>query len=160
VAAGWSEAKVAGLSLGKRPGRIPACLLVMSNRDRDQLQDHLAARAALIPGLGFKSGLKQGIGSLVLHNNSAHGLDALYPLLRHRTLKAIIVIITAQEFMQHGLPLDKCNEAWLCVPNLLHEWRNVLVHACINKLNNSAHAAAALNSALDLLQSEIPIQDI
>jgi len=160
VAAGWSEVKVAGLSLGKRPGRIPACLLVMSNQDRDQLQDHLAVRAALIPGLGYKSGLMQGIGSLVLQNNSAQGLDALYPLLRHRTLKAILIIITAQELMQHGLPLDTCNEAWLCIPNLLNEWRNVLVHACINKINNSAHAAAALDSALDLLQSEVPIQDI
>lgn len=129
VAAGWSEASIAGLVLGPSVGRIPIALTVLSAAGVDALREAMA-QPPLADGDALVVGDALHIGGLSLRVTTQAPWSAVHAGLRNQTVKRVQVVCAAEEVSRLGLPVDMLDCVDVAVVDagavLSPLWRGVL----------------------------------
>lgn len=121
-----SDVEVGKAVLGDRPNRIPVILLVVEN-DQASLE---ASRISLPENAAYASRRHVRIGRMSLMVPGSSLMDNTRTVLRNRKVEALLVVVTAEELMSSGMPVDKANKVVLLANDLDEAWKDVLQKHC------------------------------
>lgn len=127
ILAGASEDEVARTVLGEKVGRMPS-LLVVAPAD---FEAELRRRLPDDPSLGWACGASAGLGATRLSGHAPMTHAAAEIIFEHPDACAIVIVATAAELAQHGLPADRFDLAIvLGAAGLPENWRAVVRRRC------------------------------
>jgi len=114
--------------LGDLPGRIRVSLVVVADRAADDAplarwpQAFSADTALVCRGRAV-------VGPVSLSAGDGAPWSAVRLALRYRAGRAAVILCTAAEIVNHGLPVDKADRALVCGTSLPAEWQRVLARS-------------------------------
>lgn len=107
IAAGVPEDEVGRVALGEDIGRVPSLLVVAAAESRAQIRGRLPADNSL----GWASGELAGLGPATLSGRQPTVHESTVVILGHPRVRAAVVIATAEDIRNYGLPADHFDAA-------------------------------------------------
>lgn len=128
IAAGWTEAAIARLVLGDKPGRIPVDLTILSP-DRLPAQLQALRSNTLDEDEGWVCGNQLCVGLAAMHYELNSPWGAVHAALRNPRLRRLHVYCSAKDIHRFGLPLDRFSSVDIQDPAFDSQWTAVLDNA-------------------------------
>ncbi|QSR36662.1 hypothetical protein CFI10_17085 [Marinobacterium iners] len=125
VAAGWSESRIGHMVLGDIPQRIALTLHVVTE-DRLGAEREQLKHTPLPAGEALACGDLLRVGEALFACEPAEPWPAVRAALRNKSVTSLVVMCTAREIMQQGLPVDKVDRVEYLGVTLTPEWMQVL----------------------------------
>jgi hypothetical protein len=134
---------IADAVLGDTPGRIPVTLLLAPP------DAHEASEALVAPKLAMNGGAVgetwARIGPLVLPKVGRKGVDRVAAMLRHPGLDSLVIVWSAEQLAESGLPVDRIERAVLLGQPPSEPWLEML-----RRRSNTVVTAASPAKAVSL----------
>lgn len=150
IAGGMDELEVGRQVLGALPGRLPVVLVLAPESVQTTWRPALATAAAGRPGMAWLCADASGVGDLPIALTGALLHERTATLLRNRLTAALLVVCTARELQQQGLPVDRLGRVILCQQDLPAPWMEVLgaVASTVDRADDPAAAWRACTASL------------
>lgn len=126
VAAGWTEADIAGRVLGLQVGRIPVTLTVVGDDATLAQECSGGLSGSLEDGEGWVCGNDLRVGTARLRNTSPEPWAAVQAALRNQRLTRLQVVCTPADIQRHGLPVDRFEHVQVDSAGLPEPWLDLL----------------------------------
>lgn len=129
IAAGQDPIAVASAILGAAPARIPIRLVVAPQSDLAHALSYLQ-NVPLVGGFGWTCNGHAAIDGMPLRITTAGTWLAVETLLRHKLVKHVCAVCSAEELVRHGMPVDKVDHVVLCNDDQMSlpaAWMKVLI---------------------------------
>lgn len=125
VTAGLDPVALAGRVLGEGVGRIPVTLTVISSSALAAARAEFEASVPQ-PGLAWVCGDLAAVAGLPLRAAAGGPWELVRCVLRHRSVQLLELVCTAEQLLQHGMPVDRVAQVRLCGVCLPEAWMALL----------------------------------